>query len=186
MSTAKQFFIIVLVAVALSICSILAATNISSGDKDRLDLALKGVAGSFVVVSFFVTALTYYKNSHYEKSKWLNQLYEKFFETSVYSDIRELLDYNSSPNEKYARLKDIIERKSDSESKLQEQLVVYLNFFEYIATLWKTGQISERDVHMMFGYYIKNLEKHGWLMDFAKQNEFKNLPRLIAAVKTQE
>lgn len=158
-----------------------------------IDLIIKAVAFIVTAIGIIFAALTFRSNSKtlernslLEKAKWLNQLYEKFFEKPIYSEIRELLDYNSSPNEKYTRLKDVIERKSDSESKLQEQLVVYLNFFEYIATLWKTGQITERDVHMMFGYYIKNLEKHDWLMSFAKENEFKNLSLLISAVKTQE
>jgi hypothetical protein len=151
----------------------------TSEELTKADLYIKYLTGLLLVSSAGLAALTYFRNGTLERAKWLSQLHEKFFEKETYQDIRIILDYKGT---EYDKLKEILSRDSNSEPILQEKLIVYLNFFEYVSTLWEAKQISVKEAHMLFGYYLKNLKKHDWLMSFLKNNDFKNLDKLITAI----
>src|SRR5207247_10403339 len=38
---------------------------------------------------------------------------------------------------------------------ISEPFVLYLNFFEFVASLWKLEQLSLREIKMLFQYYIE-------------------------------
>jgi hypothetical protein len=62
---------------------------------------------------------------------------------------------------------------------LVEELVDYLNFFEFVASLWKLNQLELDEISMLFEYYVLRLRDHGFLIAFIRENGFENLSDLI-------
>ncbi len=112
-----------------------------------------------------------------EKAKWLNGLYEKFYEKATFKQIRLAIDYKT---EEYINLKQILNTNEDLE--LQGNLVDYLNFFEFIATLKEKRQLKITDINMVFGYYINDLKDSDFIIQFIKKSGFQNLEKLIIEI----
>lgn len=125
-----------------------------------------------------VTVYTYWKNSSLKRAEWLYQLYQKFYEEDHYKEIRRILDYD--PADDLGRLRYGIE--NDCECQLVEALVDYLNFFEFIATLWQLKQLTLKELSMVFQYYVLELRKHDFVMEFMHNEGFRSLPALIDAL----
>jgi hypothetical protein len=66
--------------------------------------------------------------------------------------------------------------------ELAEAFVDYLNFFEFVASLWKMRQLSKREIGMIFEYYLLNLKEHEFAMNFIRQNSFENLEALVGQI----
>jgi hypothetical protein len=182
----KIFVLLVLVVALCSACWYWHWLHNNAQDVSEqaiIDLYYKAIGGLIVVVSAFIGLLTYWENKQLEKTKWLSQLHDKFFVDNKYSDMRILLDYKI-PNQDYENLKTSFPDKTNfSFHQLQEKLVEYLNFFEFIATLKKRKQLKDDDINMMFGYYISHLDDHKWIVNSIKDGGFDNLPKLIADIK---
>lgn len=114
----------------------------------------------FSVVSILLATLTYYRNMRLKRAEWLRSLFEKFYETERYKAIRFRLD---NPE---ALQKQGLE---------EEMLVDYLNFFEFIASLHKLGQIRKEEVLMLFRYYLKLIENQVDIRTYIAENGFKRL-----------
>ncbi len=56
-----------------------------------------------------------------------------------------------------------------------EPLVDYLNFFEFVASLWKLRQLKIKEVEMMFEYYIRNLAEKPEIVRFIEREGFERL-----------
>ena len=69
---------------------------------------------------------------------------------------------------------------------LVELFVDYLNFFEFIASLWKLGQLSETEIAMLFEYYLDNLGEHDFILSFITDEGFENLSGLRVALKKRK
>ncbi len=126
-----------------------------------------------------ITIYIYYKNSKLEKAKWLNSLFEKFFYHDKYSEIRQLLDY--SRKEKIEELKKVV--KTHEQEEIEEKLVDYLNFFEFISSLKKMNQLSIQEIRMMFDYYIRRLGDYDFLMKYLDEEGFDGLKDLVVEVR---
>jgi hypothetical protein len=139
------------------------------------------IAG-IIIASFaaFQSISVYKKNSEFERSKWLYSLFEKFFYENQYSEIRRFLDYDDEPE--IQRLKEAV--ISHTETQLEEKLVDYLNFFEFIAILWKLEQLSISEIRMMFDYYIRRLGEYDFVMHYLEQQSFENLNELVKEIRT--
>ena len=139
-----------------------------------VDFLVKLVA----IAGIVITVITYRKNTRLERAKWLNGLYEKFYEKDTYKEIRLIIDYETPTYD------DLIEAiKADTKPELQEKLVDYLNFFEFIATLNKTRQLNIEEINLVFGYYIQIIDKNIVITDFVKKHGFQNLTDLIRHIK---
>jgi hypothetical protein len=129
------------------------------------------------IVGGIVAIITYRRDVNRRRAEWLMSFYEKFYEDPQYKRVRFLLDYQ--PPE-YESLKQAVEAGEADERA--EQVVDYLNFFEFVASLWRLGQISLRDVRMLFEYYLKNISSHHWLLQFVKEHGFESLDLLLGEV----
>ncbi|HEV7239103.1 MAG TPA: hypothetical protein VGQ36_07670 [Thermoanaerobaculia bacterium] len=119
--------------------------TITVDDLFRYVLQLFGIGASVVAL------VTYWRNVRTKRAEWLSALHAKFFESTNYKSMRHIIDYE--PTE-FATLRQcIVEGGSD---QLVESFVDYLNFFEFIASLWKLKQLSIDEVAMMFDYYLTN------------------------------
>lgn len=131
-----------------------------------------------VIIGVFLAVYTYLKTAKLKRAEWLCSLYEKFYEEPQYKKIRRILDYKSAELDKIRR-----GIKGGGDEELLELLVDYLNFFEFIGTLWKMKQLSLNEVRMVFEYYIKRVADFDFLMDYIKNEGFENLDVLIKQLK---
>ncbi len=122
----------------------------------------------FSVVSILLATLTYYRNMRLKRAEWLRSLFEKFYETDKYKAIRFRLD-NTEALQK--------------QGLEEEMLVDYLNFFEFIASLHKLGQIRKEEVLMLFRYYLKLIENQVDIRTYIAENGFENLDRFLRDLK---
>jgi len=150
-------------------------------------LLIKGwitIENLFYVVSvlgIILTICTYRRNSKLERTKWLYSLYEKFYEQQQYKDIRRIIDYETEEIEKIQK-----GIKEGNEVKLVESLVDYLNFFEFIGSLWKMKQLSLDEIRMVFEYYINRIADFDFLVNFIRTQGFENLNALLSQLKPKK
>jgi len=132
--------------------------------------------GAAATVSTVVLALlTFRTNLKVRRAEWLSTLYDSFYVKSELKAIRAALDYRGSEHDELLSCID-----SDQENWVRlEPLVDYLNFFEFIAVLWTMNQLSITEIELMFGYYLRLLGKEPSVVEFCRENEFKNLIRLL-------
>ncbi len=135
-------------------------------------LKLSGLVGGIGAL------VTFWRNAKLKRAEWLYQLHAKFYESPAYKRIRHTLDYQPDPG--FADLRLAVTQGGHDE--LAEAFVDYLNFFEFVASLWKMGQLGLREITMIFEYYLLNLRNHEFVMEFIKENGFENLEALIARV----
>lgn len=125
-----------------------------------LDTAVKVVqifsylaAGSAAVSAFFV----YRSNAQRERARWAESLYSRFFEQTGLKAVRDLLDSDAGD----PRVKDLVTNEGSDWTD-------YLNFFEFVAYLQSSKQLSERDVQALFGYYLECLKRHHAVVEYVR------------------
>lgn len=125
-------------------------------------------AGVVAAVSAF---LVYRSNSRRERARWAESLYSRFFERPGLKTVRDLLD-SEAPD---PRVKDLVTKEGSDWTD-------YLNFFEFVAYLQSQGQLLDRDVQALFGYYVECLKRHEAVLEYIrdKAKGFDYLSRLLA------
>lgn len=118
-------------------------------------------------IAAILAAVAYRKNARLERSRWLTQLYEKFYERDGLKHVRDSLD--QEPADHPAVLKLVREEQSS--------FTDYLNFFEYVVYLKSQKQLTEDDVNAMFQYYLAVLARHKSVRDYI-QNHAKGYQHL--------
>lgn len=73
--------------------------------------------------------------------------------------------------------------KRGVETDLTEALVDYLNFFEFVASLWKLKQLSRREILMLFEYYLKRINDHQFVVGYIEKEGFESLAELLKSVR---
>ncbi len=117
------------------------------------------------------------RNHRVRRLEWLSNLYRQFFQESNYKRIRRIIDYDTS------ELKTIDAAiKADCAHELVELMVDYLNFFEFVAGLWKSRELEKKEICILFEYYLSLLKDHSFLMDYIKNSGFENLHELLAEI----
>jgi len=111
--------------------------------------------------------LQYRSNSRLERARWLASLYDKFYEKVHLKRVREVLD------SKAVALQEIKQKVSDAE------LSDYLNFFEFVAVLKKSGQLKQEEVEDLFGYYLGRLSDKPEIRDYIVRNGYELLDVLL-------
>lgn len=101
------------------------------------------------IVAAFWALWVYRTNSRRERARWAENLYARFFERSELKTIRDRLD--CLPGDPAVR--QLVNEESAA-------LTDYLNFFEFVAYLKSSKQLSETDIEALFGYYLDCLRRH--------------------------
>ncbi len=122
----------------------------------------------------------YWRNSQTRRAEWLFGLYEKFYESEHYKQVRRILDYE--PEDEFRKLCDSLAGNGDAE--FSEQLVDYLNFFEFVASLWAMKQLSLEEIRMLFQYYLELNARHEPVRQFIKTQGFENLYEMMTTLKS--
>jgi len=128
-------------------------------------------AATVVGVITGVIAVRNYGNARrLEKARWALQLYEKFYEREDLKEIRKTLDGNTDTD----AVTTLVKNQPDS-------FTDYLNFFEFIAFLWRREQMSLEDVNDLFDYYLECLWRHSSVAAYIgdTENGYEQLSRLL-------
>lgn len=121
----------------------------------------------------------YYRNSQLRRAEWLYSLFDKFFYQDRYADIRQMLDnYDPALLSKFEGA-----LATGANKNLEEKLVDYLNFFEFVATLWRLKQLSIEEIQMMFEYYVRQLFEYPFIMTYLENEGFEGLVMLVAEIR---
>ena len=133
--------------------------------------ALKTIAAFLALVTAFVAYRVYRFNSRLECAKWLNTLYEKFYEKDELKKVRDILDCDGGESP-------AVEELVRSESK---EFTDYLNFFEFVAVLGKSKQLAKGGVEDLFGFYLHCLAKSHVVRAYIaeKAKGYEQLDRLL-------
>lgn len=136
------------------------------------DLVLKISA----MVGGALAILTFWRTVKVRRAEWLSNLHSKFFEAPAYKNIRRVLDSDDADVD-FSRLRDEIAANKSSE--LVEAFVDYLNFFEFVASLHKLGQLKSKEISMLFDYYLRLLCRHGFVRSYIRAQGFEELEALL-------
>ncbi len=117
----------------------------------------------------------FWRTTTIRRAEWLSSVHSKFFESENYKKIRRVLDYETEPE--FSCL-----RRAATEGTydvLVEELVDYLNFFEFVASLERLGQLKRKEISILFQYYLTLLCKHDFVRQFIRSQGFEDLRRLL-------
>src|SRR5260370_24445266 len=145
---------------------------------------LSGIGIFFLLVTAWVAYKNYIYHTQLERLKWLQQLFESFYNSDRYKTVREQIDFDDVEG-----LLPLL-RRSDSEpaalrheERVQVDLFTdYLIFFEWIAFLESKEQLAFEDVDAMFNYYLKRLvqvDEDQQLRRYIREKGFERLHRLL-------
>jgi gamma-glutamylcyclotransferase (GGCT)/AIG2-like uncharacterized protein YtfP len=163
----------------------LAVTTLAEANMDITQLKdwIAVVTGCFAMVGGWIALVTYRGNLRLKRAEWLEKLHSKFYESPNYKRIRRILDYRCEPD--YENLQQAI-RGTKEDDDLSECFVDYLNFFEYIASLWKLRQLSQVEILMLFDYYMRQLNNHDFVWWFLHEQGFENLVLLMGKIVAED
>jgi hypothetical protein len=125
------------------------------------------VGGVAVVFAF----LQYRANSRLERARWLASLYEKFYEKDQLKGVRQILD---SADRDASEINKLVTDESP-------EFTDYLNFFEFVAVLEKSGQLKSNEIEDIFHYYLDCLEKSPKIREYLAAKGYEHLDQFLRA-----
>ena len=146
-------------------------------DLKDVETIAKIVSDLGAVIAAGFAASTYRRAVRTRRAEWLFSLFERFYERPTYQRIRSILDSWRHPTPEFKRLESDVQ--NDSESPDVDALINYLNFFEFIAVLWKRGQLKENEICELFDYYLRNLKSVAFVEKYIRTQGFERLAELL-------
>ncbi len=136
--------------------------------KDSATLLITAATAFFAVRTFQTNART-------RRADVLSNLHKSFFVEASYKDMRSKLDDDSDGGEqKRQRL------VQDEEPEFTD----FLNYFEFVAYLWYSKNLSLSDVDALLGYYLSLLCKSASIRKYIRDEKhgFEHLNHLLDTV----
>ena len=146
-----------------------------TGDVVRTVAAIVAIAGGVIAL------LQFRRANRSRRAEWLASLHDQFFETGRYGRVRRALDYRAEPD--YSTLKAAVDGEAPHE--IADELYRYLNFFEFLAGLRKLGQVSKREIQILFDYDLKMLRQHDFVMAVLEPQGFEQLHELLGSLDSR-
>jgi hypothetical protein len=130
---------------------------------------LSSIAG---IVAAFWALWVYGNNSRRERARWAESLYTRFYEKPELKTVRDQLDIAAGD----ATVARLVAEETPA-------LTDYLNFFEFVAYLQSSKQLSGTDVQALFGYYLDCLRRHKDVVGYIRNKEkgFEYLSKIMSA-----
>jgi hypothetical protein len=123
---------------------------------------------------------SYRQGQQQRRAEWLDGLYTRFYEQAQYKRIRRILDYEVEPDLTILRNA----AKDGTAADSIEELVDYLNFFEFLGSLNEMKQLSAKETSMMFDYYIKRMNDYPFVVSFVETQGFERLSDMMRTRRT--
>lgn len=139
-----------------------------SSTRDAIQI-LSSIAG---IVAAFWALWVYGNNSRRERARWAESLYTRFYEKPELKTVRDQLDCAAGD----ATVARLVTEETPA-------LTDYLNFFEFVAYLQSSKQLSGTDVQALFGYYLDCLRRHKDVVGYIRNKEkgFEYLSQIMSA-----
>jgi len=127
---------------------------------------------------------SYRRQVNLEQMRWLQQLYDSFYNSDRYKAVRQIIDFDE-----LAQILDLLRRGETDPHQLSlperaqvDQLTDYLNFFEWLAFLEEEKQLTFVQLDTMFGYYLVRLlqvDKNRQLRQYIQEKGYEQLNGLL-------
>ena len=136
-------------------------------DVVKLIQTLSSLAG---ITAAFWALRVYHSNSRRERARWAEDLYSRFYEKEGLKLVRDMLDCDAG-DPKVSQL--VVDESS--------AWTDYLNFFEFVAYLESSKQLSQQDVEALFSYYLDCLRQHPEVAAYIRNRAkgYENLRRQL-------
>lgn len=140
-----------------------------------LEWMVKLAAAIGALIAVVVATINYRAQTRLKQAEWLKSLFEKFFETPGYKEVRVWIDYDQLG----ARLS-----VPDEEKRIvnEEKFTDFLNFFEFIGVLYSRKQLTFEQVFDVFDYYLKRIKSNAECRDWIEKYGFEKLKSLLTHV----
>jgi hypothetical protein len=141
---------------------------------------LSGLGAAVIAWMAILARANYRRQVSLEQMKWLQQLYDSFYNSDRYKRVRQLIDFDDAGTLlQLLRKSDITSRELRPAERDQiDQFSDYLNFFEWVGYLVKDRQITFKHVNTMFKYYLVRLiqvDKNQELRKYIKSHGYEEL-----------
>lgn len=132
------------------------------------------VAGACALIVVIVAVVNYRAQTRLKQAEWLKSLFEKFFESPTYKEVRVWLDYGTLHER--LMVSDATQRQAN-----EEKFTDFLNFFEFIGVLYSRRHLSLEQVYDVFDYYLKKIAGDPDCREWIDQYSFEKLKALLTA-----
>jgi len=140
-----------------------------------IEWVAKLIAGVGAVLAVLVAAFNYRHQTRIKQAEWLKSLFEKFFESPIYKDVRVWLDYDMLHDQ--LNVADAQLRRTN-----EEKFTDFLNFFEFIGVLYSGNQLTFGQVFDVFDYYLKKIKSDPDCENWIARYSFEKLKALLEKV----
>jgi len=137
-----------------------------------LEWGAKIVGALATGLGVLVAAINYLNQTRLKRAEWVKSLFEKFFESSVYKEVRGWLDYDELPDK----------LSGPNKRENEEKFTDFLNFFEFIGVLYSRRQIKLEEVYEIFDYYLKKIKVDPNCKVWIERYGFEKLKALLEHV----
>ena len=134
--------------------------------REWTELVLKVIGGVSALVLFAMKVRTDRAALRSEHAKWVTSLYEKFYENHDLKEVRQSVDCGSA------------ESHQKMVTEESPEFTDFLNFFEYVAYLWRNRQLSDAEVNGLFGYYLDCLARSKGIMGYIENTSTHSYEQL--------
>ena len=134
----------------------------------------------FAVIGIWLSWKTFNANQRIRRAEWLRSLFEKFYESQNYKEVRRWVDFEDLLQKELGN--DITHIRNDDEHLKEEKLADYLNFFEFIAALEILKQISLNEIKLLFAYYLDRIKQTAFCLDYIQAGNYRNLSNLLERI----
>ncbi len=131
--------------------------------KDWAEVALYIVSIAAVLAS----AWTYRRNSARERSQWLYDLYQRFWDQQSLQEMRIHIDKG---NLSFIQIEEPI---------FMPPLDNYLNFFEFVAYRWRKKELPKDEIDSMFGYFLHQIGTSSIFRAYLSKYGYEQLNALL-------
>jgi hypothetical protein len=114
----------------------------------------------------------YRQNSIRERTRWLFELYRRFYEDTSLKAMRIRIDWGDTG---------FIAEEKDSD--LLGDLDNFLNFFEFVAFLKKRSEITVEEIRAMFEYPLKMIAVNGATLAYVRKYGYEELDALLKELR---
>jgi hypothetical protein len=109
----------------------------------------------------------YSRNSKRERAHWIYELYRRFWDQPTLRKMRERIDAED------------IGFLEMEENDVPADFDDYLNFFEFIGFLWKSGELKSTEIAVMFDYSLRQIGENAPIRKYLTRYGYEQLNALL-------
>jgi hypothetical protein len=100
---------------------------------------------------------------------------KKIYENETYKYIREWLDRDDKLPVNIERF--VLAKQNDN--TFERKFSDYLNYFQFLVSLKKLGQLKEKEIGFIFNYYLSILRKDQFITGYMKSKGYSELLKYL-------